>query len=120
MPYEISVPEGSEYVLVRWSGRAAADEVKSAGVEAIRRVIAEGFSRVLVDVTDLTEKRSFLDQYTTTDANAKLGPPRPRCALVGRSDQESEIGFVETVGRSRGMPIRAFTERAEAIAWLMQ
>lgn len=120
MSYEVSVPEGCEYVLVKWSGTAPVEETQRAGIDAINRVNAEGFSRILVDVTDVTQKRSVLDQYTATDKNSKLSSPRPRCALLGRPDQESELGFVETVGRNRGMVLRAFTDRTEALAWLME
>ena len=120
MSYEISAPEDGEYLLIKWSGSASAEETKRAGIEGFERATAEGISRVLVDVTDVTEQPSITDQYSATVANSSLGPRQPRCALLGRPDQTNDLSFMETVGRNRGMRIRVFTDKSEALAWLMQ
>ncbi|MGD2166699.1 MAG: hypothetical protein PVF63_01245, partial [Gammaproteobacteria bacterium] len=79
-----------------------------------------GVDRVLVDVTNVTKKLNFLDLYVTTDDHAKLGPPRPRCAIVGSNNQKAEMEFIESVGRRRGMTVSAFVDKADALAWLME
>jgi hypothetical protein len=118
MPYEVSVPAGSDYVRIRWYGVAVSVDVQSSGIEALRLVAEENKFKVLIDVSELQNRLSTIDLYANTAEHSRLAGPRPRTALVGRPDQEQDLQFVSNVGSNRGMPIRAFTNLADALDWL--
>lgn len=118
--YEISLPEEGGFALVKWRGAATPAEIERSGVEVIDLAAKEGLSRVLVDVVDISNRLSVTDLFLSTVAHSRLGPPRPRAALLGRTDQQRELNLIETVAFNRGMPIKAFTDADDAMAWLMK
>lgn len=118
MPYEISLRDGGRCAAVKWSGTISPAEIQASSVAIIDRAKREGFRKIVVDVSAITNQLSLADLYFSTEAQAKLGPPRPRAAIFGRPDQEQELRFIENVGTTRGMPIRTFTSEAEALNWL--
>jgi hypothetical protein len=110
--------DGGRCAAVKWSGAISAAEIQASSVAIIDQAKRDGFSKVVVDVSALTNRLSLAELYFSTEEQSKLGPPRPRAAILGRPDQEQELRFIENVGTTRGMPIRAFTSEAEALRWL--
>jgi hypothetical protein len=120
MPYEITTRDDDHYEVVKWTGNATREELLASGVEAVELAGRLGIQRILIDVVDVANRLNVTELFLATDAHSKLGPPRPRAALLGRSDQERELRFIETVGFNRGMPIKAFTDEKQAMSWLLR
>jgi hypothetical protein len=118
VPYEVSLLENGPCAAVKWSGEISSPEIQTSSAEIIGRAMLEGFKKVIVDVSAVTNRLSLTELFFTTEAQSKLGPPRPRTAVVGRPDQEADLRFIENVGINRGMPIRVFTSEPEAWDWL--
>jgi hypothetical protein len=92
--------------------------MQSSGIDALTLAAKQNVSKVLIDVSDVQNRMSTLELHANTAEHSRLGPPRPRAALVGRPDQAQDLNFVRNVGSNRGMPIEAFTNMADALAWL--
>jgi hypothetical protein len=118
VPYTISLLDGGRRATIRWDGSISAAEIRASSVEIIEQAKRAGFTKVVVDVSGITNRLSLAELYFSTEEQAKLGPPRPRAAILGRQDQEQELRFIENMGATRGMPIRAFTSEVEALKWL--
>lgn len=118
MPYDIAVDTTRGYAILTHRGRTSADEIKRSGIEVIERAANEGFDRLLVDVRALENRLETAELFVGTEELSRLGPPRPRVALLGRLDQAEDMHFIENVGVNRGMPLKAFTAQADALEWL--
>ena len=118
MPYQIS-QNSDPYIRVTWSGVITPADIQISTIEVFGRTVEDGLDKVLVDVRSITNTLSTSDLFFTTEAQAKLGPPRPHAALLGRADQKPELEFIESVGVNRGMPLKSFTSEPEALAWLL-
>jgi len=118
MSYEVSVPPESDFVQVRWTEAPTSSAMQRVGVEALKCAEEHSLSRMIVDLSDVTSHLEVGVLYLGTADHALLGPPRPRVALLGRSDQWRELELVENTGANRGMPIRSFVDRASALEWL--
>lgn len=120
MPYEISIPPEGGYALIKWSGQISSEAIRQSGIDGIEFVLKEGLTRIFIDVTEVTNRLSVTELFLTTTEHSKLNSPRPKTALLGRSDQERELSFVETVAYNRNMRLKAFTDRDDAMSWLMK
>lgn len=118
MPYEAFVPDDCDYVEIKWYGDATGAEMRQSGVDALKLAATQNVSKILIDVSQVRNRLSTIDLFMETVRHSRLGPPRPRAALVGKADQAQDLKFIETVGANRGMPIRAFTSTQDAVDWL--
>jgi hypothetical protein len=74
--------------------------------------------RVLVDVSHMTGDAPTLERYEYAQyAAARLQGDVQKCAACAGSGQRLEP-FTEVVARNRGLQLRVFRERAEAVGWL--
>ena len=119
MPNDISSSGVGAYAIIRWRGEITPQAIEASGLEAIERAAAEDIRRILVDVSAITNRLGATDLFLTTEAHSRLGPPRPRTALLGRPDQAEDLRFIEDVGVNRGMPLKAFTAKEDALNWLL-
>jgi hypothetical protein len=115
MAYEIGIDEQQMCVLVTHTGEISLAESRDAQRDALSVIVEQGLSRVLIDVTGITNDLPSVDLFGITADLAGPGIPRPAAALVARPDQKAKARFIETVAQNRGLRIEAFTEREEAL-----
>jgi len=115
MAYEIGIDEKQRCILVTHTGDISVAESRAAQREAIALIMERGLSRVLIDVTGITNDLSAADLFTLTADLGDPGNPRPAAALVARPDQQAKARFMETVAFNRGLRIEAFTAREDAL-----
>ncbi len=118
MPYDLSVPDGANYVQIKWHGHATSTEMERSGVEALTFAAEKKIWKVLIDVTELESCQDTIDLFSQTVAHSRLDPPGPRAALLGRADQEADLRFIENVGSNRGMLLKVFRDLQAAVEWL--
>jgi hypothetical protein len=74
--------------------------------------------RVLVDVSHMTGDAPTVERYQYAQyAAARLHRDVQKCAACAGSGQRLEP-FTEVVAQNRGLQLRVFRERAEAVGWL--
>jgi hypothetical protein len=90
--------------------------------QAISRINREmGIDRVLVDATAAVKAPSELPLYEHGRSLAENGIPRSiRYAILVSRDVEEDVRFLETTSRNRGVDMRVFKSRDEALSWLME
>ena len=118
MPFKIHVFLEEGYVLLDHYDEISVAEVNEARSNVIEQLVKHALSRVLVNICDVTNKLSTLDTYFVTESHAKVKLPKARAALLSRPDQREDAKFMETVAVNRGLNIRSFLNKEEALAWL--
>ncbi|HEY7840672.1 MAG TPA: hypothetical protein VIC61_03815 [Gammaproteobacteria bacterium] len=118
MPYEVGVDSANACIVVAHKGRISLAESRAAQAEALAVVVERNLPRVLIDVTGVTNDLSIIEMFIVSSEIDRPELPRPRGALLVRADQQPRGKFLETIADNRGLEIRSFTDRAEALAWL--
>ena len=118
MPVAIEVKY--DYVVLKYSGKVTATEVEAARPRILQVIAEHNMSKLCVDWRDAERVISSDEQRAYMEANAKIAPPRPHTAVLGRPDQQGDLKFIEDFSVARGMPIRAFTEEQAALSWLKE
>jgi len=101
-------------------GRDELFRIVSQGLELAR---THGVHRHLVDCTELEGGHSLADLFNIAKTIVE-SPARGlfREALLSRpgSPVDHEISFFQTTARNRGLDVRCFAAREEAVAWLIK
>jgi hypothetical protein len=120
MAYEISHPEGCDYVVVKCLESVSSVDVRSAGAEASKLLAGNNLSSLLFDIRALHNEPATFELFDWTSKSGETVPRRTRIAVVGRSDQAGNLTFVSHVARNRGKPIEVFTDENAALGWLSE
>ena len=119
MALKLGINAADGYVLVEHYGVTDVNESIQAGQEALNLVMEHNLLKVFIDVTGIVGMLSIIDLFRSTKYHAEHASIKPKAVLYGRPDQKQELSFIETVGVNRGMFIKTFTGRDEALAWLL-
>ena len=120
MPYEVDFVENGNYVSGTLEGEITEAELKAARVEMNALLTDRNCERLLVDTTATSRMLSFLTDFEFTADHRSELPPRTWHAVVIRPDQKEHMQFVENVAQNRAVNLRLFTDRNEAIGWLLE
>lgn len=118
MPYKLNVNTAGGYVMVEHYGVTNLDESIEVGQTALQLAMEQNLSRIFIDISRIEGKPAIIDLFLSTKYHAENAPVRLKAAMLGRPDQEPDMGFIETVGVNRGMYIKVFIDRTAALAWL--
>jgi hypothetical protein len=112
----------ADYVRVECAGDFALEPFSEA-FERIFALAAEADrGAVLVDVRKVVGEPTMAERYTLAVRVADLQSarlPRIRLALLGHEPLIHPERFGEIVASNRGAVARAFTDEAQALAWLL-
>jgi hypothetical protein len=103
------------------SGEVGRAELDAAFAGTLASALEHDAWHLLCDILDITGGPTLFDVYAVVVALDQLGvQDRFREALLTRSDTDeiTNARFWETACVNRGIAARAFTDRAEALAWL--
>ena len=103
-------------------GSFAYDESLAVVAEGTRLQEAEGILLGLVDATRVVHATATQDVLALANEVARVGRPagwkqafiRPEDTFAAMS-----VSFYETAARNRGLDVRVFADRQEALDWLM-
>lgn len=118
MPFTFERFDSRGYVVVRHYGHVRPHEVEEI-YEAIYRSNPEG--RKLPNlIVDLRDSESYLTQdeiFGSLDTFHYRPPGVSRTAFIADDSFRNEVSFVVLASENRGIPTRAFSDEAEALAW---
>ncbi|NTV47943.1 MAG: hypothetical protein HGB11_15805 [Chlorobiales bacterium] len=106
-----------------YSGNISANEIQGALKQNLELSQKHGVTRLLADCTHLKPGRSVLNTYEfATQLESIPGIYQLKEAMILPIMQEAaeEIRFFETAARNRGLNVRVFSSREEAIKWLIE
>ena len=109
------------YASFRPAGNASFDESAAACVEAIRVAGEQGITRLLINLTRLTELGpiSTLDRFWLAKQCASTAKPGFKLAVVANPDMIDQQHFGVMVARNQGLLVNVFATEEEAQVWLL-
>ena len=121
MPWSVDFDAATGVVQSVFVGELSPAELMAALAATIEASRNNESRRVLADCSALTNGHSLVDLYDAAVA-AAADPntlPLREAVLVPTSAEAADlVSFWETAATNRGLQVRAFTDRADALAWL--
>lgn len=124
MPYEVEIQTQPDYLRVHVSGERrygdAALEASQVGQQIVEACRNADNYRVLL-VLNLRGRLSATDSYEMVEDAKEYGWDHAFKLAFVDTNKESidDVRFTETVAVNRAYSVRAFTDDAEAIDWLL-
>jgi len=119
MAHSIELVKDKKYVILFLIGDQTKDNLEIAREEASNVLAENGLNRVLVDVTQGVNRMPISDDFDFTKDHQKFYPENTRHALLVSPEGMEKLSFTETVSRNRGISLKLFLDRDEAINWLI-
>ena len=119
--YTLATEAQNSHLFAQVSGIRTLEAVQEATVEVFDSALANGLSRVLVDVRAFEGRLGVLDIYllVTQLFQSLRGKGIKKAAIVDRPHSAMREWFLETVAVNRGFNLRMFSEVEEARQWLL-
>ena len=122
MAYAIKLSDDRKYIVIMVEGFVDNDMAMEYTIESQRLGKKEGISRYLVDLTQSRNVQSvglnfeFIDRDLRSTDEVDI---RGRVALLVSPEDHSH-DFIETLSINRGINVRLFRNRADAVAHLLK
>ena len=97
-------------------------DIIDSAKQAVSLANEKGTNLYLADCTKLTRGRSVIEIYGIGDIYIGMNIPhgiRQAVILPTHKEIESNFRFYETATRNKGYDVKVFSDRIEAIAWLI-
>lgn len=122
MSYRLKMTEEADYLYVLATGTRTLDTIMAMAVEVLAACDDRGYSRVLLDVQEMTGKLKPFDAYElgTKDLKKLRRPGQMRLSVVDLADNHSRFRFLETVLHNQGFNISIFSNADKAMRWLCE
>ncbi|MBN1997216.1 hypothetical protein JW935_06680 [candidate division KSB1 bacterium] len=101
-------------VVGKWTTNSAKNLIDKVKAEADAR----GFSRVLLDITAITQPDSEMTRFYSGEYIAKIWRPPLRVAALAKPKMINK--FAENVAVNRGAVFGVFSDAEEALGWLLE
>ncbi|MCU0639600.1 MAG: hypothetical protein MUF59_07005 [Candidatus Krumholzibacteria bacterium] len=119
MSYTIMQFDEGKYIELFYYGEFTISELDNSKIDANEILSRNGWRRVLVDVTTAHAYPATVDYFDFASGLTEDAPGNIRLALIVREERK-EIGrFFENVAVNRGLDVRCFTGREDAMSWLL-
>ena len=99
-------------------GEATYDDHEGSRVAVAAQFEKTGCRRLLVDASASTTQMSVVDDYDFTAQLSDFSRYQATIAMVGNPQEQEQNQFVENVARNRGLNLRLFDNRDDAVHWL--
>jgi hypothetical protein len=109
------------YLYARATGIRTRQSVAAVTKMVFEKAVELGFPKVLVEVTNLEGTLSVLDSYSLVVDVFRSIRWRgiTKAAVVDADGSRIQMAFSEIVARNRGYNYRIFTDKEQAIKWLL-
>jgi len=122
MPWELHTHHDSKVIEIVYRGLVTAPELERAAECAYPASQSTGFHRILADCSSLEGGHSLIDLYLLAGnvANKAAGVPFREAVVFAADVGQERIQFWETTCVNRGLDVRAFEIRDDALRWLVE
>ena len=121
MAWKTRMLDDPEAVETVYSGSVSPDELLAAGRATLALGTKHACRFVLADCRELTGGHSIVDLYALASELSEATAPSRLVEAVLLPDSplaEDHVRFWETLGVNRGLNVRLFRDREEALRWL--
>ncbi len=117
--YSITIEDKGSYLFARANGVRTRGSVIAITKEIFDAAVAGKLSKVLIDVRELKGQLGVLDSYyVVTEEFEKLrGKGLRKAAIMDKKVRFVREWFLELVATNRGLNLKVFTSKEEAIKW---
>lgn len=122
MPWSVRFVTEQNYVETQYAGVLTGEELRAAVHATLDAGKAAGTHDYLGDCTAMEGGHSVVDLYPLVDlleASNTARTYREAIILPTLSAPAKDVAFWETAAKNRGFTIRLFTNREEALRWLL-
>jgi hypothetical protein len=123
MPWEVRLLADLKIVETTYTGRVTPQDLEKAAIATLSLARENETNRYLGDCTGLESGHSLVDLFDLV-SSLNAGPVDRRSKeailLPTSPDVAAEVQFYETTSRNRGLNVRVFRDRHDAIAWLSE
>lgn len=122
MPYFISKDLKPDRIEMKYSGTVSAEEYKDALIEFVKFQKEHNIMLVLTDLSDMVITPSILNVYDAINMFETLGiDKRTTEALIIPENKFAleNVKFYENACQNRGFNVKLFTNRDDALKWLI-
>ncbi len=123
MPSAVEFNSKLGIVEIRYTGRVTAEEFKKTTILGFELAKTNDTNLFLIDDSELESAGALVGLYDLPKLYEELGLERLSKGAVVMPAASSRVAeaaqFHETVCRNRGWQVKVFTDRQEAIDWLM-
>ena len=119
MQYEVVYVDDADYVSGTLTGDLTEKELNAARAEMNEQLAAKNCRRLLVDATRVPQMRSVFADFKFTAEHQTELPLGTSHAVVIQPEHEEHMQFVENVAQNRSVNLKLFTDKTEAIDWLL-
>ncbi|NTU70448.1 MAG: hypothetical protein HGB10_01285 [Coriobacteriia bacterium] len=120
MPWSVEYHPDSRIIETRYEGVMSPEELTLAVQTTIEAAHTNGTSLLFGDCSELSGGHSLADLYFLAESvlPALTEGAREAVLMPHHGESTEKVEFWETTCRNRGIHVRIFKERAEALAWL--
>jgi hypothetical protein len=120
MGEDLRIRKHDGYVEARYLGTYSFESYKKRMDASVHGCLDRNQTLLLVDITGLVGyPPSIAERHKIGVYGAELSRDLKKVAVVALFEQVGEEPFASVVARNRGLRIRVFLDRAEAVAWLL-
>jgi hypothetical protein len=123
MPWKVRHPDDRAIVETVYAGLLSPEELLAAARATVAEARARGTRLLLGDCSELEGGHSVVDLYGLLDLFGSIENAhefREAVLMPSLAATAEDVRFWETACRNRGLEVRAFRQRAEALAWLLK
>jgi len=118
MPYQISISENNEYVIVKHEGKHSIDELEEARDKIKTVLLEKGLKKLLVDVSEVSSVLSRTEQICFTGSHDFSFPDNIMIAVVVPKKRYEYDKYIEDAAVSFDINQKLFIDIEEAKEWL--
>lgn len=117
MKYEIQA-DGELLVARVWGEHLNVDELKQYGADLVSACIVGTCTKALLDERELPHTLNEADIYRLAEQYALRAPRLVKAAILFNPKERKNVNFWETCAVNRGLSVRVFVQKEDALAWL--
>ena len=119
MSYKIEFAGNDGYVCLTYSDDVSVNEAERGREKAVDKIKSIKHKRLLVDIRCITSKLKISELYSFSSSHPGILPIGIKVALLVRFDDMKRGKFAENIAFNRGINLRIFNEKNEALKWLI-
>jgi hypothetical protein len=120
MGLQLQIEEMPDYLIARFTGPGAAEEVWQQYELIAERCKRTNKNKLLLEFLEAHGEISLMDRYFLGDEAQIFKRYNLRVATANRPEHLDEKKFAEIVARNRGVNFRVFTNVKDAQKWLLE
>mgnify|MGYP000724602544 CR=1 FL=1 len=120
MPYTLTTNDSLQIIEIRYHGIVSGEDLKRAVVERVAVSESNNYHRSLADLSGLELSASLLNIHNLPEVQYEEEAMNPDTKIAIMTLHEHELAeYFAAVSRNRGWQVKTFTDRTEALEWLV-